>query len=53
MVKKGRVDLLTLKDFVAIEGGIPIVSGGKHQGAIGVSGTKPPEDEKCAMSALE
>ncbi len=52
-VKQGRMGLLTVKEIVAIEGGLPIVIGGKHVGAIGVSGAKAVEDEEVAKAALE
>lgn len=50
-VKQGRLGLLTVKDVVAIEGGVPIVVDGRHVGAIGVSGAKATEDEQCAKAA--
>lgn len=52
-VKQGRTGVLTVKDVVAIEGGLPIVKAGKFIGAIGVSGAKAIEDEECAKAALE
>jgi glc operon protein GlcG len=52
-IKEGRIGLVTVKDIVAIEGGLPIVLGGAHVGAIGVSGAKATEDEECAKAALE
>ena len=52
-VKDGRLGLLSVKNVVAVEGGLPIVSNGKHIGAIGVSGAKAIEDEECAKFALE
>ena len=52
-VKDGRTGILTGKDVVAIEGGIPLSFGGKHLGAIGLSGAKAVEDEECAKTALD
>jgi len=52
-LKDGRVGLLTVKDIVAIEGGLPIQLGEGHAGAIGISGAKAHEDEQCAKAALE
>ena len=52
-LKDGRTGLLTVKNIVGIEGGLPIQFGEKHVGAIGISGAKAPEDEQCAKAALE
>lgn len=52
-LKDGRMGLVTVKDIVGIEGGLPIQFGGKHVGAIGISGAKSTEDEQCAKAALE
>lgn len=52
-IKSGRLGMLSVKDVVANEGGIPIVLNGKHVGAIGISGAKSVEDEQCAKFALE
>jgi uncharacterized protein GlcG (DUF336 family) len=52
-LKEGRIGLMTVKDIVGIEGGLPIQFGEKHVGAIGVSGAKSSEDEQCAKAALE
>lgn len=52
-IKDGKIGLLSVKNVVAVEGGMPIVSKGKHLGAIGVSGAKAIEDEQCAKAALE
>jgi glc operon protein GlcG len=51
-VKQGKLGLLTVKDVVAVEGGVPILINGKHMGAIGVSGAKALEDEQCAKEGL-
>jgi glc operon protein GlcG len=44
--------LLTLKDITPIEGGLPIVFGGKIIGAIGVSGTVSAQDERVAEAGI-
>ena len=51
-IKQGRLGLMTGKNIVAIEGGIPIILNGKHIGAIGISGAKATEDEETAQAAL-
>jgi glc operon protein GlcG len=40
--------VLRLKDAIPVEGGVPIVVGGKLIGALGVSGGSSAEDEVCA-----
>ncbi|MES2768191.1 MAG: heme-binding protein [Bdellovibrionota bacterium] len=52
-IKEGRVGLVTVKDVVANEGGLPIQIKEKYVGAIGISGAKAIEDEQCAKIALE
>jgi len=49
-VKNGRVSALALHGAVALQGGIPIIVGGKVIGAIGVSGETPSQDEDIAMA---
>lgn len=51
-VKNGRVGLTSLKDVVAVEGGLPITINGVHVGGIGISGAHAAEDEACAAAAL-
>ena len=48
-----RPGLLSVKNVVAIEGGLPIMLGGKQVGAIGVSGARSVQDEECAKAAIE
>jgi glc operon protein GlcG len=48
----GRTALLTLPDMVALEGGLPIRSGGRVIGAIGVSGMTSPQDGEVAAAGL-
>lgn len=38
---------------VAFAGGLPIMSGGKHIGGIGVSGASSDQDEACAQAGLD
>jgi uncharacterized protein GlcG (DUF336 family) len=52
-VRQGRIGLLSVKDVVAMEGGVPIMSKGEYVGAIGVSGAKATEDEDVANAALK
>lgn len=49
-VKNGRVSALALHGAVALQGGVPIVVGGKVIGAIGVSGETPSQDEDIALA---
>ncbi len=49
-VKNGRVAALALPGAVALQGGVPIMIGGKVLGAIGVSGNTPQEDEDIAIA---
>ena len=52
-VAAGRVAVLSLKGVVAIEGGVPIVSGGRVIGALGVSGGTSEQDGEVAAVALQ
>ncbi|MBI3043710.1 MAG: heme-binding protein [Betaproteobacteria bacterium] len=49
---KGRIAVITLAGVVASPGGVPIVSGGKVIGAVGVSGATGDQDEQCAKAGL-
>ena len=49
-VKNGRVSALALQGAVALQGGVPIIVGGKVIGAIGVSGETPGQDEDIAIA---
>lgn len=51
-VKQGNTGIMTLKNVVAVEGGVPIILKGVHAGAIGVSGARATEDEECAQAAF-
>ena len=52
-VKAGNIGLLSVKDVVANEGGLPIVISGAYVGGIGISGAKSVEDEEAASAALQ
>lgn len=49
---KGRIAVMTLSGVVASPGGVPIVSGGKVIGAVGVSGATGDQDEQCAKAGV-
>ena len=49
-VANGRNALLRLSGSSPIEGGVPIMAGGKVIGAIGVSGGTAPQDGQVAMA---
>jgi glc operon protein GlcG len=51
-ITSGFTPLLSLQGVTAVEGGLPIVQGGKIVGAIGVSGATSAEDGKVAAAAL-
>jgi glc operon protein GlcG len=42
--------ILGLPGAVPVEGGVPLVVGGKIVGAIGVSGGTSPQDGQCAAA---
>lgn len=47
-----NLNLLTLDDVIASDGGYPIMDGGKIIGAIGVSGATGAQDGQAAMAAI-
>ena len=49
-IRNGRVAALALAGATPLQGGIPIVAGGKIIGAIGVSGNTSQEDEDIAKA---
>jgi len=51
-VAKGRTALLGLRGATPIEGGVPIMTGGKVIGAIGVSGANSDQDAAAAMAGI-
>jgi len=42
--------VLGLKNAIPVEGGVPIVAGGKIVGAIGISGANSDQDGQCAQA---
>jgi uncharacterized protein GlcG (DUF336 family) len=51
-IVKGRVATVTFPGIVASPGGVPIFSGGKIAGAVGVSGVLGDQDEQCAKAGI-
>ncbi len=49
-IKNGRTASLVLPGATPLQGGVPILVGGKVIGAIGVSGNTPQEDEDIAIA---
>ncbi len=52
-IAKGRNALLGLRGATPIEGGLPIMAGGKVIGAIGVSGANSDQDAQAATAGLK
>ena len=52
-IAKGRVALLGLTGATPIEGGVPIMIGGRVIGGIGVSGANSDQDAQAAMVGLK
>ncbi len=52
-IAKGRSALLGLRGATPIEGGIPIMTGGKVIGAIGVSGANSDQDAAAAAAGIK
>jgi glc operon protein GlcG len=48
-----QLRVLGLEGAVPVEGGFPLVMGGKIVGAIGVSGGTSPQDSQCAKAAAD
>jgi len=51
-IAKGGPSVMTLPGMIASLGGLPIVSGGKVIGGVGVSGVTGDQDEQCAKAGL-
>ena len=51
-VASGRNNLLTLPDYILIEGGVPLIVDGKIIGALGVSGGTSVQDGQVAATAV-
>ena len=49
----GRTALLGMHSAIPIEGGLPIVVGGKVVGGIGISGLTSPQDGQVAQAGLD
>lgn len=49
----GRVAILGLPGATPIDGGLPIMVGGKVTGGVGVSGVQSHEDAQCARAGLD
>ena len=52
-IAKAGPAVMTLPGVVASPGGLPIFSGGKVIGAVGVSGVTGDQDEQCSMAGLK
>jgi uncharacterized protein GlcG (DUF336 family) len=51
-IAKGGPSVMTLPGVVASPGGVPIFSGGKVIGGVGVCGVTGDQDEQCAKAGL-
>jgi len=51
-VSSGKINLLTLDDICAVEGGLPIIQNGKITGALGLSGGTVQEDGQIAIAGV-
>ncbi|MBA4141711.1 MAG: heme-binding protein [Nitrosospira sp.] len=52
-ITEGRLRYLGLPGTLPIEGGLPIVAGGRFVGAVGVSGVRSHEDAQIAQAGLD
>ena len=52
VIAKGGPAVMTLPGVVASPGGVPIFSGGRVIGGVGVSGVTGDQDEQCAKAGL-
>jgi len=53
-VKNGRTAVLNLaQDITPVQGALPVVSGGRVIGAVGVSGVNSDQDEQVAKAAVD
>lgn len=54
IVNKGRTTMVTLPDFIPLQGGVPLVVDGDIVGAVGVSGAaSAQQDEEIALAGAE
>lgn len=51
-VAGGNPAMMSLPGVIALPGGLPVLSGGKIIGGIGVSGVTADQDEECAQAGL-
>lgn len=49
-IRDGRIAALALPGATPLQGGLPLISGGRVIGAVGVSGNTPQEDEDIARA---
>jgi len=52
-VADGRVAILGISGVTPIEGGLPIIVGGKVVGGVGLSGAASTQDAQCARAGLD
>lgn len=45
--------LFSIPDYVGMQGGLPVISGGRVIGAIGASGATAQQDEDCVKAGIE
>ena len=53
VIKGGRTVLLSVKGLTLLEGGVPIIVGGKVIGAVGVSGVMSNQDAQVAQAGVD
>ena len=51
-IRDGRVAALALADATPLQGGVPVLIGGRVVGAVGVSGDSPRVDEEIAIAGM-
>lgn len=52
-IRNGRIAALALADATPLQGGVPILLGGRVVGAVGVSGDSPQVDEEIAIAGAK
>ena len=53
VVSAGRTGILSFEGVVAVEGGVPVIVGGKFIGAVGASGATSAQDAQVAKAGVE
>ena len=53
VVKNGRTAFLSVRDFTALEGGVPVIVAGQCVGAVGVSGVRSDQDAQIATAGVQ